>query len=94
MITAFERTALSVLWSFAWKALLVMALIALAAVLTPYMARFIDAHRKPPEPPPDDGLHSIFEADRDENFDPNYKIYNTDIYGVEKRNGKKQRKDG
>lgn len=96
----FKITLLASSWSalgaFAVKAVIIMALIALAAVATPYIAKVIDKHRKPEEPKKDDGLHSaqnvrgIFEASKDEDFDPNYKIYNTDIYGVDKKHGKKQ----
>ena len=89
------ESGFSILGPFVFKAVLVMVLIALAAVATPYIARHIDKNRKP-MPPEDkkekegDGVHSIFEKSEIEDFDPNYKIYNTDIYGVEKKNGKKQ----
>ena len=99
-MSIFKITLLASSWSalgaFAVKAVVIMALIALAAVATPYIAKVIDKHRKPEEPKKDDGLHSaqnvrgIFEASKDEDFDPNYKIYNTDIYGVDKKHGKKQ----
>ncbi len=99
-MSIFKITLLASSWSalgaFAVKAVIIMALIALAAVATPYIAKVIDKHRKPEEPKKDDGLHSaqnvrgIFEASKDEDFDPNYKIYNTDIYGVDKKHGKKQ----
>ncbi|MBP1573579.1 MAG: hypothetical protein J6A55_07230 [Oscillospiraceae bacterium] len=89
------ESGFSILGPFVFKAVLVMVLIALAAVATPYIAKHIDKNRKPS--PPDekkaedgDGVHSIFEKSELEDFDPNYKIYNTDIYGVEKKNGKKQ----
>ena len=90
------ESGFSILGPFVFKAVLVMVLIALAAVATPYIARHIDKNRKPSPPPEDkkekegDGVHSIFEKSEIEDFDPNYKIYNTDIYGVEKKNGKKQ----
>ena len=35
-------------------------------------------------------VHSAFEASKDENFDPNYKIYNQDIYAL--NFGKKNKK--
>lgn len=89
------ESGFSILGPFVFKAVLVMVLIALAAVATPYIAKHIDKNRKPS--PPDekkaedgDEVHSIFEKSELEDFDPNYKIYNTDIYGVEKKNGKKQ----
>lgn len=84
----------SILAPFIFKAVLVMVLIALALVATPYIAKHIDKNRKPAPPEQKkedgDGVHSIFEKSEMEDFDPNYKIYNTDIYGVEKKNGKKQ----
>lgn len=108
MPAALERTALSVLAGFVGKAVLIMVLIALAAVATPYAARFVDSRRKPHRQEHEESsehqehqdnqehqeqtaeVKSIFGADSDEDFDPNYKIYNTDIYGVEKKHGKKQ----
>lgn len=90
------ESGFSVLGPFIFKAVLVMVLIALALVATPYIAKYIDKHR-PPAPPEEkkedggeDNVHSLFEKSEMEDFDPNYKIYNTDIYGVEKKNGKKQ----
>lgn len=45
--------------------------------------------------PEDYKVKGIFEVSKDDDFDPNYKIYNTDIYGVDFKHGKKQkRKDG
>lgn len=100
-MSIFKMTLLAGKWSalgaFAVKAVVVMTLIALAAVATPYIAKFVDKHRKPGKAKEDDGVHSaqnvrgIFDASKDEDFDPNYKIYNTDIYGVDKKHGKKQR---
>lgn len=93
-MSIFKITLLASSWSalgaFAVKAVIIMALIALAAVATPYIAKVIDKHRKPEEPKKDDEVRGIFEASKDEDFDPNYKIYNTDIYGVDKKHGKKQ----
>lgn len=90
------ESGFSILGPFIFKAVLVMVLIALALVATPYIAKHIDKNRKPApseEKKAEDGdgeVHSIFEKSELEDFDPNYKIYNTDIYGVEKKNGKKQ----
>jgi hypothetical protein len=41
-------------------------------------------------------VHSAFEASKDENFDPNYKIYNQDIYALNfgKKNKKSDDKQG
>lgn len=88
------QSGFEILVPFVLKAVLVMALIALAAVATPYIAGYIDKNKKPSpaneKKTTDDGVHSLFEKSELEDFDPNYKIYNTDIYGVEKKNGKKQ----
>lgn len=94
-MSIFKITLLAGKWSalaaFAIKAVIVMALIALAAVATPHIAKFVDKHRKPEEPKEDDEVRGIFDASKEDDFDPNYKIYNTDIYGVDKKHGKKQR---
>lgn len=110
MVLAVLAGKWTVLGAFAIKAGAVMVLIALAAVATPYIARLIDKHIKPHGSKENkDGayieqdVHSIFEASHDEDFDPNYKIYNTDIYGFgkskktvkrsernDKKNGEKQ----
>lgn len=83
----------AVLGAFTVKAVIVMVLIALAAVATPYVARVIDKHRRPTEQNhTEDEVRGIFDASRDEDFDPNYKIYNTDIYGV-KNNKNTTKKD-
>lgn len=94
-MSIFKITLLASKWSalaaFAVKAVIVMALIALAAVATPHIAKFVDKRRKPEEPKEDDEVRGIFDASKENDFDPNYKIYNTDIYGVDKKHGKKQR---
>ena len=96
--TAVLASSWSVLGAFVGKAVLVMTLIALAAVATPYIAKRIDKNKKTDtEKASAENLsqqqggevHSPFEKSKDEDFDPNYKIYNTDIYGVEKKHGKK-----
>ncbi len=40
--------------------------------------------------PQDYEAHSAFEASKLDDFDPNYKIYNTDIYGVDFKKKKKK----
>lgn len=89
--------AKNVLIDFGIKVVVIMALIMLAAIATPYLAKIIDKNKKPvPEKdenkdnPEEDGVKGVFEKSKLDDFDPNYKIYNTDIYGVEKKNGKKQ----
>lgn len=92
-MSIFKITLLAGKWSalgaFAVKAVIVMALIALAAIATPYIAKFVDKHRKPEKPKEDDEVRGMFDASKEDDFDPNYKIYNTDIYGVDKKHGKK-----
>lgn len=41
--------------------------------------------------PMQENVKSIFESSEIEGFDPNYKIYNKDIYGVDFKHGKKQK---
>lgn len=86
----------AVLGAFTVKAAAVMLLIALAAVATPYIAKLIDKHRKPKDvmSGSEDGVRGIFDASRDEDFDPNYKIYNTDIYGFDKKSERNDNDNG
>jgi hypothetical protein len=76
-----------------------MAAVMLCCIATPYLAKFID--KKRPQPPHDDSpkdpneptVRGPYDASSDKDYDLNYKIYNTDIYGVDFKNGKK-RKNG
>lgn len=80
----------------------VMAFIVLACLITPKIARFLEKKfpklkEDPPERVDDnkDKVEGIYDSSKLDDFDPNYKIYNTDIYGVDFKHGKKQkRKDG
>ncbi|MBR1385097.1 MAG: hypothetical protein IJ555_15015, partial [Ruminococcus sp.] len=81
---------------FAVKVVLIMAAIGLMAVLTPRLARFIERRHpdinKPPETH-DDGVKGVYDK-QSSKYDLNYKIYNTDIYGVDFKHGKKRKQDG
>lgn len=85
----------------------IMIFIVLACLVTPKIAKWIEKkHSGVKDDPSSEGedksanaeeyeVKGIFEASREEDWDPNYKIYNTDIYGVDFKNGKKQKhKDG
>ena len=82
-----------VLLKFAGMMLLIMGLVMLMAVLTPVIAKKIDKNKDEPTPARvDEGEYTVkgpYDKQKDEDFDPNYKIYNTDIYGMENITGKK-----
>ncbi|MBR1862951.1 MAG: hypothetical protein IJ806_02540 [Ruminococcus sp.] len=104
----------------AGKCVIVMVFIALACIVTPKIAAWIQKNdpktadriergklfvreEEDTEIPQGAGnteqvtdpekyeVHGAFESSKLEDFDPNYKIYNSDIYGVELKNGKKQK---
>lgn len=97
---------LSRLGSLAVGVVFVMIFIALACLVTPKIAKWVESKNPglveriekrglAPERVDDDAkgripeddaaqsyeAHSAFEASKEEDFDPNYKIYNEDIYG-------------
>lgn len=81
--------------------LLIMAVIAAVTLLTPRLARFIDKRRKDKPDPfgvdennENKDVRGMFDAQRDEDFDPNYKIYNEDIYGFNRKTKKERNKNG
>lgn len=80
----------------------IMGLIMLCCVLTPKIARKIEK-KSPEDDSPEDGsvkpedytVQGPFDPQKLDEYDLNYKIYNKDIYGVDFKHGKKQkRKDG
>ena len=87
-----DSEMISVMIEFLIKAVAIMAVIALMAVITPKIAAFIQKRHpeinEPPKPP-DDGVKGVYDK-QNEKYDLNYKIYNTDIYGVDFKHGKKQ----
>lgn len=81
---------------FLVKALVIMAAIAFMAVITPKIAKLIEKHHpsiNEKNEPPDDGVKGPYDK-QVEKYDLNYKIYNTDIYGVDFKHGKKRKQDG
>ena len=96
-----DGETLTVLIKFAVKALVIMAAIGLMAVLTPKIARIIERRHPELNEPDDktddteqgDGVKGVFDK-QTEKYDLNYKIYNTDIYGVDFKHGKKRKQDG
>ena len=79
----------------------VMGLILLACLVTPKIARRIEKKLPPADggegevKPEDYTVQGHFDPQKLDEYDLNYKIYNKDIYGVDFRHGKKQkRKDG
>ena len=81
----------------------IMAVIALACVITPKIAKaFYKRHpdwSEAPERVDNDKAESEpsvkgpYDAQK-EKYDLNYKIYNEDIYGVDFKHGKEKRKNG
>ncbi|WP_295153587.1 hypothetical protein [uncultured Ruminococcus sp.] len=102
------------LGSLAVSCIIIMALIVVACLITPKLAKWIQ--KKNPQladkierggpgsdkparvddaatgrsPQEDYEAHSAFESSKEEDFDPNYKIYNEDIYAF--NFGKKKKK--
>lgn len=81
--------------------LVIIAVIAGVTLLTPRLARFIDKRRKDKPSPfgvdgndENDGVRGMFDAQHDDEFDPNYKIYNEDIYGFNRKTKKERNKNG
>lgn len=79
----------------AFTTFILMGVIALCCILTPHLAKWIDRHR--PRPTVDEAhsadepqVRGAFDASSDPDYDLNYKIYNTDIYGVDLKNGKEK----
>ncbi|MCD7727763.1 MAG: hypothetical protein LUC25_02880 [Ruminococcus sp.] len=104
---ALDSELVKTLVQFALAMLGIMAAIAIVTLITPKLAAFIDKHRKKKPSPfgvegkEEDEVRGMFDAQRDKDFDPNYKIYNEDIYGFNKKpkkernnNGKEQSEDG
>lgn len=74
----------------------IMAVIAFVTVLTPRLAKLIDRHRKNSKKPlivgdDENEAKGIYDAQKEEDFDPNYKIYNEDIYGLNFKSNKKRK---
>lgn len=78
---------------FGGAMLAIMALIGVIILITPRLARFIDRHRKPADESDtaDDGVKGLYDAQKDDDFDPNYKIYNEDIYSLKFTKKKKEK---
>ena len=82
------------------RVIVIMALIALCCLVTPRLSRWIDKKRgikqsdeesnEAADDMPD--VRGPYDASHDEDYDLNYKIYNTDIYGVDFKHGKKGKK--
>ena len=84
--------------------IVIMTLIAVACLVTPKIARLIEKKypnlKESPERvedkakghnPEEYEATGAFESSKLDDFDPNYKIYNKDIYGVDFKHGKKQK---
>lgn len=98
-----NKELVSLLVQLGLGCLAIMAVIAVACLVTPKIAKLIEKKYPPErveenETTQQDGEYTVqgpFEPSKLEDYDLNYKIYNKDIYGVDFKNGKKQkRKDG
>lgn len=82
-----------VILKFGGAMLGIMAVIAVVTVITPYLAKIVDKrlakHKNEPNPErvneDEPTVKGPYDKQVDEDFDPNYKIYNTDIYGFNKK---------
>lgn len=82
----------------------IMLFIVAACLVTPKIAKFIEKkypnlkeneNENKTDNPEDYKVQGPYDSQKLEGWDPNYKIYNEDIYGVDFKHGKKQkRKDG
>ena len=93
------------LLKFAGVLVIVMGLILLCCVVTPKLAKKIEKKLPRDEDEQDGDENSVkpegyevkgmFDPQKLDEYDLNYKIYNKDIYGVDFKHGKrKKRKDG
>lgn len=94
-----DKTIVMTLIKYAGGVIVILLLVFLIAVITPKLAAFIDKRRKN-TPSPSEGAEYIDPKDytvkdpygkgeKLEGFDPNYKIYNEDIYGFNRKNKSK-----
>lgn len=94
-----DKTIVMTLVKYAGGVIVILLLVFLIAVITPRLAAFIDKRRKN-APSPSEGVEYIDPKDytvkdpygkgeKLEGFDPNYKIYNEDIYGFNRKNQSK-----
>ena len=84
------------LLKYALGVVVILLLVFLIAVITPKLAALIDKRRKNPPDPSDAGEYINPEdytvkdpygkGEKIDDFDPNYKIYNEDIYGFNRKN--------
>ena len=100
-----NKELIILLLKFAGVVVVVMGLILLCCVVTPRLAKRIekklpqnedaDGENENGVKPEDYEVQGPFDPQKLDEYDLNYKIYNKDIYGVDFRHGKKQkRKDG
>lgn len=90
-----DNTIVITLLKYASGVLVILLLVFLIAVITPKLAAFIDKRRNAPSPakgeeyiePKDYTVRGPYDkSEKLEDFDPNYKIYNEDIYGFNRKN--------
>ena len=71
-----------------------MGVIMLCCIVTPKLAKWIDAHRPQKEDAPEDPdapkVQGAFDKSSEPEYDLNHKIYHEDIYGVDFKHGKEK----
>lgn len=97
-----DKELLNTLLQLGFGVIIIMALIVLACLVTPKIARLIEKKypqlKESPErvedkkrDNPKNDVQGPYDASKIDGFDPNYKIYNEDIYGVDFKHGKKRK---
>lgn len=91
-----NSTMVLTLIKYAIGVIVILFLVFIIAVITPKLAEFIDKRRKnaPDSPDGDEYINPedytvkdpYGKGERLKDFDPNYKIYNEDIYGFNRKN--------
>lgn len=98
-----DKTMVITLIKYAGGVIAILLLVFLIAVITPKLAAFIDKRRKNTPSPSEGGDYidpknytvkdPYGKGEQLEDFDPNYKIYNEDIYGFNKKTKPIRRKN-
>lgn len=91
-----NNTMVVTLVKYACGVIAILLLVFLIAVITPKLAAFIDKRRKNTPSPSEGGDYidpknytvkdPYGKGEKLQDFDPNYKIYNEDIYGFNRKN--------
>ncbi len=93
-----NSTMIFTLVKYALGVIVILLLVFIIAVITPKLAAFIDKRRKNSSNQYDNDeyinpkdytvMDPYGKSEKPEGFDPNYKIYNEDIYGFNRKSAK------